>query len=211
MKNTIWLKALTSALILSFVVSFGLYYFSDRFFQAKNKQTMIKSAELGTSSDNADVVLPIGKNVPDFELEDVLADVETSKRLLADTKTIKIINFWASWCEPCVEEFSSFARLIKDYEGEISFYGVGQDDSKEESKTFIKAFNSEFAGISNIYFLFDADKAAAKSYGVLALPETFIIDANGKLLKRITGFFDWDQKQVRVFFDRVLSTKGSGL
>lgn len=211
MKNSIWLKALTSALILSFLVSFGLYYFSDRFFQAKNKQTMIKSAELGTSADNADVVLPIGKNVPDFELADVLAEVEINRRLLADTKTVKIINFWASWCEPCVEEFSSFARLVKDYEGEISFYGVGQDDSREESKTFIKAFNSEFKDISNIYFLFDVNKKTAKTYGVLALPETFIIDANGKLLKRITGFFDWDQDQVRVFFNKMLSTKRSGL
>ena len=100
---------------------------------------------------------------------------ETFERLLSDNKTVKVINFWASWCEPCVEEFSSFARLIRSYEGQISFYGVGQDKTIKESRDFVKAFSNDFNGLEKTYFSFDKNKNTAKRYGVLALPEKFIV------------------------------------
>ena len=203
MKISLWIKALVASLILSFTVVFALYYFSGQFFRAKNKQTWITSSDLGPATD-LEVILPVGKRVPDFELLDVMSSREVFKRLLSDNKTIKVINFWASWCEPCVEEFSSFARLIRSYEGRVSFYGVGQDKTIKESKDFIRAFSTDFNGLKETYFLFDKDKKTSKKYGVLALPETFIVSRDGKLLKRITGFFDWDQSQVKVFFNNLL-------
>ena len=203
MKISPWIKALLASLVLSFVVAFGLYYFSEQFFKAKNKQTLITSSDLGSSVDS-EVILPVGKKVPDFELLDVLSETQTMERLLSENKTIKVVNFWASWCEPCVEEFSSFARLIRSYEGRVSFYAVGQDKTVKDSKDFIRAFSSDFNSLEDVYFLFDVDKETSKSYGVLALPETFIVGRDGKLLKRVTGFFDWDQKQVKVFFNNLL-------
>ena len=204
MKIYPWIKALLASLILGFVVAFGLYYFSAQFFKVKNKQTLITSSDLGPSI-GSEVVLPVGKKVPDFELPNIMSS--SSTRLLGESKTIKVVNFWASWCEPCVEEFSSFARLIKAYEGQVSFYGVGQDKTIKESKDFIKAFSTDFGGLEGIYFLFDLEKKILKKYGVLALPETFIIGFDGKLLKRVTGFFDWDQKQVKVFFNDLLGVQ----
>jgi thiol-disulfide isomerase/thioredoxin len=207
MKITPWMKALVASLVLSFLVAFGLYYFSEQFFKAKNKQTLITSSDLGKVVDS-DIILPVGEKVPDFELKDVMSPSQSLERLLSENKTIKIVNFWASWCEPCVEEFSSFARLIRAYDGQLSFYGVGQDKTMKESKDFIEAFSTEFEGLNEVYFLFDENRVTSKSYGVLALPETFIVGRDGKLLKRVTGFFDWDQDQVKVFFDNVLSSRG---
>jgi len=206
MKIAPWIKALVASVVLSFLVAFGLYYFSEQFFKAKNKQTMITSSDLGPSVDS-DVILPVGQKVPDFALIDVMSSSNTLERLLSENRTVKIINFWASWCEPCVEEFSSFSRLIRDYDGQVSFYGVGQDKTEKESRDFIKAFSSEFKDLDDVYFLFDNNKKTSKSYGVLALPETFIVGKDGKLLKRVTGFFDWDQEQVRVFFNNILSSR----
>jgi len=209
MKISLWIKALFAALVLSFIVSFGLYYFSEMFFKAKNDQTIIKSAELGSST-NTDVVLPVGKRVPLFELKDSMAEGDLVKGLLDEDKTIKIINFWASWCEPCVEEFSSFARLVKAYEGSVSFYGLGQDETLKESKDFIEAFSSDFKNLEDVHFLFDEGKKTSKSYGVVALPETFIVDQKGVLVKRVSGFMDWDQEQVKVFFNNLMASKGMG-
>lgn len=186
------LKAALFALLLGGVVALTLYWASNWFFKTKNLQTLIKSPELGHEG-SGDVVWPVGSKMPELEFKTL--NEKGSYSLSQDRASLKIVNFWASWCEPCVEEFSSLARLMKKFDqGQISFVGISEDKSLKEAQDFIKAFATDFEGLDGIYFAFDEAKKMSKKYGVLALPETFILGAEGKLIRRISGFEVWDSK-----------------
>lgn len=189
------------AVIAGAVVCFALYFLSSWFFEAKQNQTLVKSAELGNSS-KGDLVFPVGSKVPNVEFEEMVTGSEYV--LAKDPAPIRIVNFWASWCEPCVEEFSSFSRLIKQFQGEISFVGINEDKTEAEAREFLKAFKADFKGLSGVYFGYDKEKFYSKQYGILALPESFLIDGEGKLIRRVSGYESWDSPGAIAYFKSLL-------
>ncbi len=202
MKELKWIivKSAIYACVIGAMGAVLLYVPSTWFFNAKNKQTLIQSISLEKTSDNK--IFPIGVKLPTFSFTDL-----SSKKvyfLEKDLKPIKIINFWASWCKPCVEEFSSFARLIKQLNGEVSFVGINEDNTVDTAKEFLKAFNTDFKNLTGTYFGFDKDKIISSKYGVLSLPETFLVDPHGKLIQRISGFENWDTPEAIKYFKSLL-------
>jgi len=200
LKKTAFLS-ISLALVAGAVLALVLYKASDEFFSAKRQQTLVKTTELGASS-SGEVVFPIGANVPNIVFESISGGVPYD--MATDKTSLKVVNFWASWCEPCVEEFSSFARLLKKVKGDVSFVGVSEDKTLADAKDFLKAFNSDFQNLGNVYFGYDNDKKYSKAYGLLALPETFIVDADNKLVRRISGIEQWDTKQAVDYFNRLI-------
>ncbi len=194
-------KSAVYASLLGALVALVLYVLSTWFFNAKNKQTLIQSTELGKVSDG-EVVFPIGAQMPELSFADMSS--QETYTLSKDPLKIKIVNFWASWCEPCVEEFSSFARLIRKFEGRISFVGVNEDKSVDIAKEFLEAFSVDFKGLTGVYFGFDEGKALSDRYGILALPESFLIDPDGKLIRRVSGFEKWDSPGAIEYFESLL-------
>lgn len=97
---------------------------------------------------------------------------------LADGK-VKIVNFWASWCGPCRAEHPNLMALTK--EG-IPVYGVNYRDRLDDAQAFLKELGNPYAGIA-------ADEKARMGFewGVTAPPESFVIDGQGRVIKRITG------------------------
>ncbi len=182
-------KSAVSAVVIGALVAAGLYVLSTWFFNAKNKQTLIQSTELGTAL-GGERVFPIGAKLPSFEFEDLLSGHEYIFE--EDPAPLKVVNFWASWCEPCVEEFSSFARLIKKFEGRLSFVGISEDKTVQGAKEFLRAFNVDFKDLEGVYFGYDEGKVLSDKFGILALPETFLVDSEGKLIRRVSGFEKWD-------------------
>lgn len=199
-------KSLTVSVVLAVAlgggIALGLYGLSKWFFKAKNKQTLIKSTELGNEG-SGDVVWAVGAKLPEVSFKRLSKGSEYV--LSGDPAPIKIVNFWASWCEPCVEEFSSFARLLGQIDAEdISFVGVNEDSSEEAALEFLKAFDHDFKNIPNAYFGYDNEKALSKKYGVLALPETFIVNRKGELVRRVSGFENWDTPQAVKYFKQLI-------
>lgn len=200
-KNTAF-KSIALSLIVGTALAVVLYKASDEFFSAKRKQTLVKTTELGAAS-SGEVVFPIGAKLPNIKFEPISGGAAYD--MAADKSSLKIINFWASWCEPCVEEFSSFARLLSQVEGNVSFVGVSEDKTLSDAKDFLTAFDSDFKNLNNVHFGFDVDKAYSKKYGLLALPESFIVDAENKLIRRVSGFEKWDAKSAIAYFNRLLA------
>jgi len=193
--------SISLALVAGTALALVLYKASDEFFSAKRQQTLVKTTELGASS-SGEVVFPIGAEVPNITFDSISGGVPYDME--ADKSSLKIVNFWASWCEPCVEEFSSFARLLGEMNGDVAFVGVSEDKTLTDAKDFLKAFNSDFQSLDHVYFGYDTDKKYSKAYGLLALPETFIVDADNKLLRRISGFERWDTKQAVDYFKKLV-------
>lgn len=102
---------------------------------------------------------------------------------------VVILNFWASWCGPCVEEIPSLIKLVKEFKGEVILVAVSGDSSLEDITDFLKAFPEINA--PNIYILWDKDRSITKAYEVQRLPESFLASPNFKLNKKIVGTIDW--------------------
>lgn len=93
-----------------------------------------------------------------------------------------IIAFWASWCEPCREEFALLAALQKRMSAdEVAIVGVTFQDIDSDSRNFVREHGGNWPNIG------DRDGSIAKAYGVRALPVTFFVNADGVVVSKVFG------------------------
>jgi len=98
-----------------------------------------------------------------------------------------IINVWASWCPPCRAEMGSFERLYKRFgESQFSLIGISTDDDSSAAFNFLIKEGLTFANYA------DYKLTMENMLGADTIPLTLLIDANGKILKKIRGFHQWD-------------------
>ncbi len=102
---------------------------------------------------------------------------------------IVIVNFWASWCGPCIEEFPSLMKYVDQFKGEVVLLAVSQDNNIDNVHQFLKNFKVEIH--PSFHVLLDLDRRVGKSYGVGALPESFLFSKKLKFERKIVGFRDW--------------------
>ena len=120
---------------------------------------------------------------------------------LSDLKgKVVLLNFWATWCPPCREEIPSMMKLNSLMSGK-SFQMVAISID-EGGKPAIESFFKE-SGFSLPTYL-DESGAASKSYGITGVPESFIIDKKGILVKKIIGGFSWDSPEVVSFLEGLM-------
>lgn len=101
-----------------------------------------------------------------------------------------IINVWASWCEPCRAEMGSLERLSRRYGGkQFNIIGVSTDDDANAAFAFIMR-----AGITFDNYL-DSKLLLEHMLGADTIPLTLLVDAEGRVLKKVRGFHQWDTPQ----------------
>lgn len=137
------------------------------------------------------------KTLPGLELRDLNLNAVNMEALTKDK--IVIINFWASWCEPCAEEFPSMIKLVQHYKDKIVILAPSHDTSLEDIQTFAKAFDLD--STPGIHLLWDKDLKAGKAFQVNKLPESYIFGKNGKLLRKVVGTRNWFNEDAKYFFD----------
>ena len=107
--------------------------------------------------------------------------------------SLVIINFWATWCAPCIEEMPSLNRLQanKDFNNlKIIPINVGRDNI-EKSKSFYKKLK-----INNLEIYFDKNVELANKFLLRGLPTTVFINKEGEEFARIIGFVNFDDKRL---------------
>lgn len=117
---------------------------------------------------------------------------------LSDLKgKVVILNFWATWCPPCREEIPSMMKLNSAMAGKpFQMVAVSIDEGGQPAvASFFKT-----SGFSLPAYI-DPDNRAAKIYGITGVPETFVIDKNGILLKRVIGPLTWDSPEVLSYLE----------
>ena len=131
----------------------------------------------------------LGTAAPAFEL----LDLDSGSRRLGDLKGKPVVlNFWASWCVPCVAENAVLADAARRYAGQVGFVGIVYQDDPVR----IRMFQAQLGKWGPA--LMDPAGRTAIAYGVYGVPETFFIDRNGTIVHKITGAVD------RASLERVL-------
>ena len=102
-----------------------------------------------------------------------------------------IINVWASWCGPCRAEMGSLERLAQLYNGkEFNVIGVSTDDNSHAAAAFIKQ-----SGVTFDNFL-DRKLLLENMLGANTIPLTILVDADGRVLKKVRGAYEWDNPKM---------------
>src|SRR5690554_5174132 len=109
---------------------------------------------------------------------------------------VVVLNFWATWCPPCVAEIPSFQKLYDGYGSKVEFLFVTSEE-KERVDTFMQKHGYDLP----IYF---QRYAAPKQLESRALPTTFVISKEGAIAIKETGVADWNSKKVRNLLDDLL-------
>lgn len=139
------------------------------------------------------------EGVPNFSYKDLAGNTYE----LASLKgKIVILNFWASWCGPCVEEVPSLIKLIQEFKGEVQLIAVSGDSNKEDIEIFLKSF-PELKG-ANIAIVYDEDRSVMKRFDVARLPESMVLDKDHKLVKKLVGSIDWYNKDSVAYMNTIL-------
>ena len=111
---------------------------------------------------------------------------------------VVVLNFWATWCPPCVEELPSLMNLQdRMQERGVTVLGVSIDVDGDAYHRFLKLHNINFLTVR------DPEQKVAGMYGTTGWPETYIIDRQGVLRRKFVGPVDWNSPEVVGFLNRL--------
>ena len=144
-----------------------------------------------------------GKTADDFALT-----IDGKAQHLSDYRgKVVVLNFWASWCPPCVEEAPALNRLQRHIEpmgGTI--LGVSIDEDPAAYEKFLKDFAIVFPTWRDPEAKDNKSKIAL-GYGTSLIPETYVIDRHGKIARKLVSAQQWDSPEMLAYFDAVLRDK----
>ena len=145
-----------------------------------NKATLAGDQPFTTES-----VIPVGYEVDDLAYQFALQDINETEWKLRDFRgKIVMVNFWATWCPPCVGEMLHFQEIAQDWSGDLQIFAITSINAKQ-SKRDVSSFLQANPGYT-FTVLLDPDGEVSTLYGITPttyIPRTFFIDADGIIRK----------------------------
>lgn len=100
---------------------------------------------------------------------------------------VVLVNFWATWCEPCEREIPAMERLYQELGGEdFELLAVAIDDDEAKVQEFQERYQLSFP------IVLDSNQAVYGSYQTMGVPESLLIDREGRIVERYVGPREWD-------------------
>ncbi|MBT8311391.1 MAG: TlpA family protein disulfide reductase [Flavobacteriaceae bacterium] len=147
-------------------------------------------------SHNPEPVASRTADIPDLQ-DWELTDMEGKTFPVISVKgEVTLLNFWASWCPPCVAEMPSLDTLYGDYKDQVRFLFIARDQ-KERVTNYLEKEGYDFP----VYF--ERGLTPKKLY-YGGLPTTYILDKSGKITVAHSGAADWNAPEVRDLLDSLL-------
>jgi cytochrome c biogenesis protein CcmG, thiol:disulfide interchange protein DsbE len=136
----------------------------------------------------------IGTAAPDFTVRDSEHAVSLSQL----KGKVVVLNFWATWCPPCIEEMPSLVRMQQRMQAKgVTVLAVSVDVDDSNYRRFLKDHNV------NLLSVRDPDQKSNALYGTFKFPETYIIDRNGVMRRKFIGAVDWTEPEIIDFLGKL--------
>ena len=136
----------------------------------------------------------IGSNAPEFTVQDSDHTVDLNRF----HGQIVVLNFWATWCPPCVEEMPSLVEMQRHMKTKgITVLAVSIDVDENAYRAFLKEHGVDLLTVRD-----PAQKTPAL-YGTHGWPETFIIDRNGVIRRKFIGAVDWTEPEITDYLNKL--------
>ena len=142
-----------------------------------------------------------GKVATDFKLRD-LGGHEVS--LSSMRGKVVFLNLWATWCEPCRREMPSIETLYEKFGKDKSFVILAVSEDSDGSKAvapYVKQSGYKFE------ILLDPRNDVGEAYNVSGIPETFVIDRDGRIVAHHLGPYDWSNPDIRDALQELINSK----
>jgi thiol-disulfide isomerase/thioredoxin len=113
---------------------------------------------------------------------------------------VVFLNFWATWCGPCRAEMPSMEVLYNRFRDDgLEILAVNCMEKEQEVVEFMREYGLSFPAA------LDGDGKVSGAYGIQAIPTSYLIDRDGKIIMRLVGSIDWDKQEIHAAFKSLLS------
>lgn len=151
---------------------------------------------LATGCDRGRHPRELGKLAPAFTLHNGAQTVSLSQY----RGQVVLLNFWASWCAPCVDELPSLLALHHRLPG-LVILGVSIDSDPQAYRSFLAENQIDFPTIR------DPSEATMHRYGTVQIPESYLIDRSGHILRKYVSEQDWTNPEIVGTLSSILNAK----
>lgn len=135
-----------------------------------------------------DNVIKVGDSAPEFSVTTASGKTITNKSFPGK---ILVVNFWATWCPPCVEETPSLNEFAKAMAPKgLVVLGVSIDKDQKAYSEFLSRYGIAYETATN------PDQSISTSFGTFGWPETYLIDRNGKVIEKYVSAVNWTSEQM---------------
>jgi thiol-disulfide isomerase/thioredoxin len=135
----------------------------------------------------------VGRSAPDF----TVSDSERTVSLHDYKGKIVVLNFWASWCAPCIEELPSLLQMQKDLGDHVTVLAVATDQDVDQYKRFLRDHPM------NVITVNDQAQRSSTEYGTTGWPETYIIDRKGIIRRKFIGPVEWTNPAIVGYLEKL--------
>jgi len=132
----------------------------------------------------------VGTMAPDFTVSDGISRIQLSNY----RGKVVVLDFWASWCLPCVEEMPSLNKLQHNMPG-LAVLAVSIDSDADDYKHFLASHHIDMKTVR------DPDQTVARLYHSSMWPESYVIDRKGIIRRKFTGPQDWSSPEIRAYLN----------
>jgi peroxiredoxin len=143
------------------------------------------SGLLATACDRGDHPALIGAKAPQFTVSDGTQAVDLAK-LRGHTV---VLNFWATWCIPCIEEVPSLVELQRRMP-QVTVIAISEDEDAGTYRQFLTDNHVNFVTVR------DPSARVRKMYGTVKIPETYVIDSGGVLRRKFVSAQNWTSPEI---------------
>lgn len=149
----------------------------------------------------------VGRPAPEFELPD---SAGRTHRLSEYRGQVIFLNFWASYCVPCREEMPSMEALVRQYQSQgLVMVAISHDPEQVDMNNFMQTFLP--GERSSMTVLWDPETLTAQRYGTELIPETYLIDREGRIVARFVNAYDWTRPEVKQLIESLLRSEQTRL
>tara|TARA_B100001559_G_C16388472_1_gene570003 strand:- start:526 stop:1035 length:510 start_codon:yes stop_codon:yes gene_type:complete len=141
-----------------------------------------------SDDNNQQLLIKDPKKVEIFSMKDIN---DTEKKISSSENKILLLNFWATWCAPCIKEIPELIELKKKFKNNVEIYFLSVDSNvKKTVPKFLRKNKLESLLIFN-----DEKLKVSSKFGVKVMPTTVIINKNFEEVAQVKGYVDWSSSK----------------